>query len=201
MKKILVVEQRLDWLKDKDPYNKRIILKRNITIIKDLRYLENENFIVDTLSDAQYKWYIEEWEVMNKDRIQLICANDGSKLRAVHIVTSTTPKDGVKALFQSEKMLILKMANGVFEFSKNSINTEGIIREDVIQVGTYNADLNKKEIDGNSVDGSVTTQPFEDIKMKLTNSRKGCDNMMDSLIENYEKFKNDGYLAPIYASV
>ena len=200
MKKILVVDKRLDWLKDKDPHNKRIILKRNITIIKDLRYIDNPSFISEVSEEASCKWYIEEWEVMNDDRIQLICANDGSRLRAVHIVSSTTPKDGVKALFQSEKMLILKLSGGLFEFSKNSINADGEIREDVIQVGKYNPDVST-EIDGNVKGNVTTTTLFNDIKLKLVSARKGCYVMIDSLIENHDKFKEDGYLAPIYASV
>jgi hypothetical protein len=203
MKKILVINKRLDDFKNSECNNKRIILKKNITIIKDLRFLENNNFIEDITKDVSYKWYIEEWEVMNDNRIQMVCANDGSKLRAVHVVTSLTPRDGVKALFQSEKMLILKMANGVYEFSKNVINTNGEIREDVLNVGTYKQSwFNEcKDIDGNTNGKIKISKPFENIKGKLRKFNDGCGQMIDSLIKNHDLYRKSGYLAPLYATI
>ena len=174
MKKILIVEEQIPEISEN---NHRIMVKKSKTIIKDNKYF-NEKFT--SKLDAPFKYYLEEWEVLSKQekRIQLICSNDGGPLRPVHIITELRPKNGVKALFQSEKMLVLKIQNGSFEMTKNSIDERGEIKTNVLKVGDY--------------------MSFSDIKTQLDFS---FESMVESLERNYEKFINNGYFSPIWSIV
>lgn len=176
MKKIMIVEKELTNLNQD---NKRIIFKKNKTIIKDKKYLDDIEFI-DKLKKERikFKQFLEEWEVRNEDRIQLLCANDGSPLRAVHIISDLHPNGGVKALFQSEKIIILKISLGNFELSKNYINEAGEICSNVLKTGKF---LN-----------------LSDIREQIS---ENFHPMLNSLIRNYEKFNEEGYLSPFYAAI
>jgi hypothetical protein len=137
VKKILIVNAELD--RDIFKNNKRVLFKKDKTIIKDFNYFNDENFFSYLRKfDISYSFMIEEWEVLNDDKIQIIMANDGSPLRPVHIITDTKPKNGSKALFQSELMIILKISGGLFEISKNYIKDNEIV-SNVIKVGNYNS--------------------------------------------------------------
>jgi len=175
MKKILILDSDNSGL---DP-TRRVIIKKNKTIIKDRDLYDNKDFL-QTMRDKDipYSFYLEEWEVLDSStgRIQLICANDGSPLRPVHIISETRPNNGVKALFQSEKMIIFKIQNGSFEICKYYIDENGNIISNVLTVGEYNS--------------------FNDIKNKVD---KNFSSVIESLDRNYNNFIDSGYLSPIWS--
>ncbi len=176
MKKILIVERELQG---KLPENKRIMFKKNKTIIKDNKILDDDQKILDIFKENSigindYSWYLEEWEVFNEIKVQLICGNSGTRLRPVHIISSLSPRNGAKALFQSKKLVVFKMQDGVFELSKNVVDDGGNTEVNVLCVGEYTSILQVK-------------------------SKLGSDYlpMINSYIKNKGEFLNN-YLSPIW---
>jgi hypothetical protein len=150
MKRILIVNKELDdnYINDIEN-NRRIIVKKNKTIIKDFNYFKNDFISRLNYENIDYNFFIEEWEVLN-DKIQVVVSNDGSPMRPVHIKADLKPKDGAKALFQSEKMIIIKISHGLFEISKNIIGKNEQIESTIIKIGNYttiNDIMNDKSLD------------------------------------------------------
>jgi hypothetical protein len=166
MKAILIINEELKELEN----NKYIKHKKNKTIIKDNNYFKEEFF-----SKYDYKFYLEEWEIWNEEKLQVCFSNNGYPLRPVHIIDTENQTNGVKALFQTEKMLILRASNGIFEITKNVIDEVGDINSSVLVMGPY------KEI--------------KDIGKKLDSNLKL---MFDTVLNNITKYNEVGYLAPIY---
>jgi len=167
MRKILIINKEMPEL-SKDPFIK---IKKNKTIIKNYNLMTSE-----FCADKQYKFFLEEWEVWNKDRIQICLSNNGDSLKPVHIIDDQ--KNGIKCLFQTEKLLILKASNGIYELTKNTIDQRGFITTSCISVGKYNN--------------------FEDIKDKLD---KQFHDMLYTVIMRMEKYKEEGYLSPLYYTI
>lgn len=141
MKKILVIQAELKELFNYGSPHK-IIFKKNKTIVKDLRILSRKQ-TYDYLSEKQipYKFLLEEWEFDNSEETQVLFANDGNPLRPVHIIESGVQKEkGIHALFQSERILILKISHNkhLFEITKNTINDKGKIFTEVLKIGKFN---------------------------------------------------------------
>jgi hypothetical protein len=173
MKKILIVEKEIPEIK-----SKKVIIKKNKTIIKDLNIIEDENFLGNLVQEGiPYKFMVEEWEVMNTERIQLVMANDGSQLRPIHICSDLYPKNGIKALFQSEKMLIIRAQNGIYEISKNVIREDNTVFTNVIKIGNFSK--------------------FEDIKNQIESNFQPA---VESLIKKYDKYLKDGYLSAVWGN-
>ena len=171
MKKILIVDANLEL-----PPNKRVIIKKNKTIIKDFNIYDDPSFIQNLeMNNTPYNFYIEDWEVMDDNRIQIICGNDGSPLRPVHIISDVVPKNGVKALFQSERMVIMKIQNEMFEITKNFIE------------------------DGKIVNNVIYTGEFEYLTDMYKTVSENFHPMIDALVKNYEKYRENGYLSPIWS--
>jgi hypothetical protein len=160
MKKIVIIDTELHEIKNE----KNIIIKKNKTIIKNLKFMNNL-----FLNNYSYKWLLEEWEYIDNNRIQLIFSNDGSKLKPVHIIANNNV--GPKALFQTEKMLCLRIQNNMFELSKYSIDEQGIINSSVIQMGNF---ININELEK----VSLYKEPIKHL---------------------IEKINNNNYSTPIYA--
>jgi hypothetical protein len=173
LKKILIVESELNI----QPPNKRIILKKNKTIIKDRNYFDDPVF-VSTLSDHDYNFYLEEWEVVSDEKVQVIMSNNGKQLRPVHIIDSTRPSNGVKALFQSEKMVVFKLTDNSWELVKNFVSSTGEIETSVLFMDDFKS--------------------FTDIKRQVDPKFLPVIEQVESKSEEY---KNSSYMAPLWAQI
>jgi hypothetical protein len=129
MKKILIVNSVLNELN----HNKNIIIKKNKTIIKD-------ESLMKMWDKIESKYLLEEWEYCRKNEIQVICANNGDKLRPVHIITDLCPNNGVKALFQGEKLITIRISldNKICEICKNIIDENNEMIQNVILITKFN---------------------------------------------------------------
>lgn len=165
MKPILMIMGEIDL-----PETNLIKIKKNRTLIKDHRYFK-ESFY----NQYDYKFLLEEWEVWNEERLQICLSNNGYPLRPVHIVSIEKQKDGISALFQTEKMLVLRAGRGVFELSKNKIDNYGNVDSTVILIGKYNE--------------------YSEIKQKLDVQ---FHSMMDEVLSKIIKYKKIGYVTPLY---
>jgi hypothetical protein len=165
MKPILMIMGEIDL-----PETNLIKIKKNRTIIKDRRYFKGSFY-----SEHNYKFLLEEWEVWNESRLQICLSNNGFPLRPVHIVDIEKQKDGISALFQTEKMLVLRCGKGVFELSKNKIDDYGNVDTTVLQVGSYNT--------------------YSDIRQKLDAQ---FHTMMDEVLTKINKYNTIGYVTPLY---
>ena len=179
MKKILIIDRELRGVLPEN--NKRIIFKKNKTIIKDNTILKDPELLFNVIANSisgfdkeELNWYLEDWEVMNDEKTQIVCANNGIKLRPVHIISALDPRNGAKALFQSKKLVILKMQDGVFELSKSTITDNGEIDVNVLSVGEYTNTL--------------------DIKQKIGPEYYP---MLNSYIKNEKEFRTS-YMAPLW---
>ena len=83
MKRVLVVNSHISSLNffDLDYNNKRIIQKRNKTLIKDGKYINSE--FTDRLNDNGISWELlmEEWEVFNPEKLQLCMDNNYNPIK------------------------------------------------------------------------------------------------------------------------
>lgn len=175
MKKILIVAEEIRELAEN---NSRIIIKKDKTIIKDRNIFDNKEFL--SKYKGKYKYFLEEWEICTKNKIQIICSNNGTQLRPIHIKTDLFPEKGDKALFQSEKMIIIKLSTEtkLYEICKYSINEQGEIFNNVIHIGRF--------------------EELKDCKKDIPDIFRP---IIDCIDKNYKKYLTDGYLAPIYANV
>ena len=177
MKKILIVDKEMEDLAKK---NSKIVVKKGISIIKDMT-LMTESFINSL--DVSYKYQLESWEIFDKgnsirpERIYMISALDGSRLKPVHVISHKNPFNGSKCLFQFNNCLQIKIQSGVFELSKHDIDAKGLITHKVLKVGEY--------------------ENLTDIKTQVPNN---VVEMVESLLDKYEWYK-ESYQAPLYADV
>lgn len=172
MKKILIVDKELHELKE----NNRVVIKKGKTIIKDFCYFKKSFINELKRKGISYSWFLEEWEVFTDEKIQVLCANDGSPLRPVHIVSSTNPHNGAIALFQSEKIIKLLIQNNTFELSKNFI-VDDEDKIEIIKVGLFDK--------------------FIDIKNQLPSEYIP---MINSILKNKDEYKN-AYLSPFWFKI
>jgi len=170
IKKILIVDKQLPEYK----YDPLFVLKKYKTIVKNSEYFNQE--FLDSV-ETSFKWLLESWEVLSENKISLLCAQDGSRLKSVHVISHKTPLNGSKVLFQTEKLMIIKIANGIFDISKHSIDTRGKISTEVIMVDNY--------------------KTLEDIKLKAPND---LEEILGALIEKHDEYLKE-YSSPIYAIV
>ncbi len=137
MKKILIVHDVIESLRDK-PY---VLIKENglkkLTIIKNINILNDPTFLKEIRElGVQWKWMIEDWEIWNEQYFQIICANNGDRLCPVHVVSDTHPKDGYKALYQVERMITIRFSDTLFEIAKHVIDEQtGDTDSRVIETG------------------------------------------------------------------
>jgi hypothetical protein len=61
-------------------------------------------------------------------------------------VSSDYPKNGIKALFQTEKMVTFNIDHQDFELAKHSIGDEGIIKTDVLLVGVLDRTVSYQDL-------------------------------------------------------
>ena len=116
---------------------------------------------------------MEEWEILNENKIQLVVANNGDPIRPVHIVSDLNPRNGAKALFQSEKIIIIRISKGMYEISKNSIDENGEITSNILSMGNYTA--------------------LSDI-----NFGENFNHILKRLNDVYAQYKGGNYLSPIW---
>lgn len=168
MKKILIIKKELHEYEG----NVKVLIKKNKTICKDYTLM---NELKEKYINYKPQYFLEEWEIWNDEKLQICFANDGSPLRPIHIICDSSIKRGPKALFQTEKIIVMKISKGVFEITKYQIDENGIIKRNLIQIGNYNM--------------------YIDIEGKINEQFK---NVIEVIIDKYNNYYKNGYLSPFY---
>lgn len=167
MKLIMLLNRRDTGIAHKYPY---CILKRDVTVIKNLELINNEDFLKS--EEGNYKFYIEKWEKYDSKRTHIVCGKHGAILRPVHVVSNTNDR---KALFQTEHNMVLRI-----NFEKNYIQ------------------IYENKISGNSIIGSLRKSISYDDFVSGKEQVEHFGTIIKEVIQkiNEENFK---YIKPLYA--
>lgn len=117
MKRLLLINEDLQCNDLFKLPEERVLYKKNKTLVKDGKLI-NKKF-TEQLDEHNIKWKLlmEEWEVFNQDRIQVCMGPDNQMLKPIHVISYPKP-DGIKALFQQDKMTTVSVSNEEITITK-----------------------------------------------------------------------------------
>jgi hypothetical protein len=145
MKNILIVDYEMNEIRKME----YVRLKKNKTIIKNLKLINNLEFIEK--EKGNYKFFIEEWESFDGNVINIVCGLHGGKLKPIHISSEINNR---KALFHTEFNVTINI-----NIKKNIIK----IYENRIEGNKIIGNLLQSLTIDNIFNSTITTEHYDNI--------------------------------------